>query len=239
MTKFPLYKAIPSLFTISAFIFGFYAIKLAIAGNIKGAIFSVIIASILDLFDGRLARLLSADSKFGAELDSLSDLVCFGIAASFIALYFQNSSSKLMYIGVCFYSVGALLRLARFNLDIQYPDHYKGLFVGVPTPAGFILAILPICYNQAFGTHITTFFYAIYLIVIGFLMVSTIPTISTKSLKVSSSIFPLILGICGLSIISLIFYTWIAISIIGTLYLISILYCLLLVQKRKLAINKY
>ena len=238
MVKFPIYKAIPSLFTVSAFIFGFNGIKLAIDGNIHMAVFYILFASILDLFDGRLARMLSADSKFGAQLDSLSDLVCFGIAGSFIVIFFQDSTSTLLHIGASFYSIGALLRLARFNLNLDQPNYYKGMFIGVPTPAGFALAILPIAFSTAWNIQISTIFYSLYLILIGFLMVSAIPTPSTKSLKIKPSLFPLILGLCALVIICLVFYTWIAISILGSIYILMIFYSILIVYKRKkLTIN--
>ncbi len=231
--KLHIYKALPSLFTISAFIFGFNAILLAINGQIKSAIIFILISSLLDLVDGRIARLLGSSSKFGAELDSLSDMVCFGVATSLIVLFYTESSSKFLYMSIIFFSISSLIRLARFNLDIEPPAYAESFFIGVPTPAGFFLGILPISIDFAWNYEITVSYYSIYLFVIGFLMISNIPTPSTKSLKISKSYLPLIMGVITLLLVSVFMYPWAVMSCFGVFYLISILFCIIVIGKNK------
>ena len=181
---------IPSLFTVCAFLFGLNGIRLAILGDIKGAIFSIGVSAVLDLIDGRVARMLMANSQFGAELDSLSDVVCFGVAPAFIVLFAQDFYNNFLYLGASFFAVGSLLRLARFNVVQDYPEYYNDFFVGVPTPAGCIIALLPLSFGNAFDILINSTFYSIYLIFIGFLMISNIPTLLPKSIHVSKKFIP-------------------------------------------------
>lgn len=231
--KLHIYKALPSLFTIAAFIFGFNSILLAINGQIKGAITFILISALFDLVDGRVARMLSASSKFGAELDSLSDMVCFGIATSIIVLFYTGSSSKILYMSIIFFSICSLIRLARFNLDIQPPVYMKSFFMGVPTPSGFLLGVLPITIDFAWDIQINSFYYSIYLFIVGFLMISNLPTPSTKTLKISRSYFPLIMGSITLLLITVTMFPWAIMSIFGVIYLFSILFCIIIVSKNK------
>ncbi len=231
--KLYLYKAIPSLFTISAFVFGFNAIIIAIHGKIAVAIFYIFIASLLDLFDGRIARLLGSSSKFGAELDSLSDFVCFGVATSIIILFYTDSMSKMLYVSVIFFSVAALIRLARFNLDTDNPSNYKGFFVGMPTPAGFFTAILPIALDFAYDIKISVIVYAIYLVVLSFLMISTLPTPSSKCVEISRKHFPITIGLLALLLVYGILYPWETISFLAILYIISIVFSYFITRKLK------
>lgn len=238
------YKAsIPNLFTISAFIFGFNAIKLAIAHNITGAIYFVIIASILDLFDGRVARMLGVNSKFGAELDSLSDLICFGIATSFIVLFYVNPYSNTMFFSVCFFSVCSMLRLARYNVnsDEVSPKYesYNYFFSGIPTPAGAMLATFPIALDLAFVNtplalpKISAELYTFYIILIGFLMISTLPTPSTKGLNISKRYMPLMLAASAFFIMCFINFTWATIALFDVLYILGILIIFIILVKNK------
>ncbi|MFL1780908.1 CDP-diacylglycerol--serine O-phosphatidyltransferase [Candidatus Hepatincolaceae symbiont of Richtersius coronifer] len=233
MNKYNLYKTIPSLFTICAFIFGFKAIMLAIDGKIKEAIYFVLIASILDLVDGRVARLLRADSRFGAQLDSLSDMVCFGIATSIIVMFFYDFNSNFLFLSACFFSICAMLRLARFNLEIKYPSYYKNFFAGIPTPAGFGLGILPICFHYGFNINIDSLYYAWYLILVSFGMISSVPTPSTKTMVIPRSLLPLILALFALIVVSLVMYAWVALSFFGVIYLLGILGSVIIVLRKK------
>jgi len=233
MSKYNLYKTIPSLFTVCAFIFGFKAIILAIDGKIKEAIYFVLIASILDLVDGRVARLLRADSRFGAQLDSLNDMVCFGIATSLIIIFFYDFSNSFLFLSACFFSICAMLRLARFNLEIKYPPYYKNFFAGIPTPAGFGLGILPICFSYGFNIDIDSLYYAFYLFIVSFGMISSIPTPSTKALMIPRSLLPLVLAIFALVVVSLVMYSWIALSFFGIAYLLAIVGSVIVVLRKK------
>ncbi|MCL2567724.1 MAG: CDP-diacylglycerol--serine O-phosphatidyltransferase [Alphaproteobacteria bacterium] len=231
--KLHIYRAIPSLFTIAAFIFGFNAMLLAINGQIKEAITFIIISAFLDLFDGRIARLLGASSKFGAELDSLSDLVCFGVATAIIVLSYTGSASKLLYLSAMFFAICSMIRLARFNLFIEPLPYAKQFFIGVPTPAGFFLGVLPITLNFAWDFEISSNYYGIYLFIVGFLMISNIPTPSTKSLQIKKTQFPLIIGVITLLLICIFLYSWEVMSLFGLIYLFSILISILVVKRNK------
>ncbi|MDR0483826.1 MAG: CDP-diacylglycerol--serine O-phosphatidyltransferase [Alphaproteobacteria bacterium] len=231
--KLHILRAIPSLFTVAAFIFGFNSILLAINGQIKEAITFILIAALLDLFDGRVARILGVSSKFGAELDSLSDLVCFGIATAIIVLSYTGSANKLLYLSAMFFAICSMLRLARFNLDITPPAYAKSFFMGVPTPAGFVLGVLPISIDFAWDFQVSSMQYGIYLLVIGFLMISNIPTPSTKSFHIKKTHFPLIIGAITLLLICILLYSWVMMSLFGIIYLLSILICILVAKRNK------
>ncbi len=245
MSNLSLTRIIPSILTVFAFIFGFKAILAAISGQISTAIVFIIIAAIFDLLDGRVARALDVPSKFGEELDSLSDLVCFGIATSLIVLFSREESSKLLSLAITFFSVSTLLRLARFNvaadsthdLPEETKNYYENFFVGVPTPAAFILAILPISIEKSFHIIFSANVYAIYLIFVSFLVVSIIPTVSTKGIKIPKMFMPLYLAVLGFLILLFIIYKWYFLSAVGTLYLLSIPISILLFFKKKATIN--
>ncbi|MDR2008601.1 MAG: CDP-diacylglycerol--serine O-phosphatidyltransferase [Alphaproteobacteria bacterium] len=228
-----IYRAIPSLFTVAAFMFGFNAILLAINGQIKEAITFILISAFLDLFDGRIARILGTTSKFGAELDSLSDLVCFGVATAIIVLSYTGSAHRLLYLSAMFFAICSMLRLARFNLDIEPPAYAKGFFMGVPTPAGFMLGVLPITIHFAWGFEISSLHYGIYMLIVGFLMISNIPTPSTKSFHIKRNQLPLIIGITALLLICVFLYSWAVMSVFGIVYLISILFCIAITKRNK------
>lgn len=229
MNKFSFYKAIPSLITVTAFVLGFNAIMLAIKGEIELAIIALFVSGLLDMVDGRVARLLGVSGQFGAELDSLSDFVCFGVGSAIIVLFFNYFVSNTLIDGflvasVTFFAVGAMLRLARFNLDVKPEPAYKGFFVGVPTPAGFGLAILPIAVYYSFGWLINANLYGGYMIAIGFLMVSRIPTPSVKAIRVSRKFLAPFMGIIALFIIMFIKFMWLTLVVIGIIYVILTLF---------------
>ncbi len=232
--KLSISRALPSLFTVGAFVCGFNAINAAVHSNTKIAIIFIFIAGILDLFDGRVARMLGTDSKFGAELDSLSDLVCFGIAGSLSILYYGDAYNSLLFISCCFFSVCTMLRLARFNLNIEYPTYYNNFFIGIPAPAGFMLATMPLCMNFSFpDIALNDTYYAIYLFVISYLMVSTIPTPSTKKIKIQKSNVAPLIAVVGLIITGLLKFPWLVITLIDILYLCIIPFTFLFFLKKR------
>ncbi len=234
MNKLHIYKAIPNLFTIGSFILGFSAINVAIFGKTKEAILFVILSAFLDLFDGKVARKLGVDGKFGAELDSFSDMISFGIATSIIILFAIDPKSSLLFVGACFFSICCMLRLTRYNIHLDDDTSCKTYFTGVPTPAGFALAILPLAFSYSFNNiNISATFYSIYLIIIGFLMISILPTPSLKGLAISKKYFLLYLGLLSLLLIGLINYMWLAICVIGIGYIMSILLTIYIDFKHK------
>ena len=218
---------LPNILTLAGVCLGISSIKFSIDGNYSLAVTLILIASILDALDGRIARLIKGTSDFGKELDSLTDFVSFGIAPAFILYFWElNNYGKLGWAITLIYSVCCVLRLARFNLTrIESTDDWKNnFFEGIPSPAGGILILMPLIYeltNLNIGLDvkkITPYF----TILIAIMMVSKIPTLALKRISISpkTSIF-LLLGI-GLVFIALLFYTLQALLIFGIFYLISI-----------------
>jgi CDP-diacylglycerol---serine O-phosphatidyltransferase len=218
---------LPNLLTIIGVCLGISSIKFAIDENYSLAVIFIVFASILDALDGRIARLIDGTTEFGKELDSLTDFVSFGIAPAFILYFWElRNYGKIGWAITLIFSVCCVLRLARFNLtkisaDADWKQNY---FEGVPSPAGAGLALLPLVYELSdlnFNLNIksmTPFF----VIIVALLLISKIPTFSLKKIKVSSqlSIF-LLFGIVVI-FISLIFFTFESLLIIGAVYLISI-----------------
>lgn len=180
---------VPNAITAAALCMGLTGIRLAIMGDFEKSVQAVIIAGMLDGIDGRIARLLKAQSKFGAELDSLADNVSFGVAPALIL--FMWSLQELPRIGwfaALAFAVCMALRLARFNARIEMPDEPRkaaGFLTGVPAPVGAGLSFLPIYLWLVTGE---TFFRAplvvgIWLVVVAFLLISAVPTLSWGKLR--------------------------------------------------------
>ena len=218
---------LPNLLTIIGVCLGISSIKFALDGNYSLAVVFIVFASILDALDGRIARLIKGTTEFGKELDSLTDFVSFGIAPAFILYFWElKNYGKIGWAITLIFSVCCVLRLARFNLtkiseDAEWKLNY---FEGVPSPAGAGLALLPLVYELSelqFNIDIksTTPFFVV---IVALLLISKIPTFSLKKIKVSSqlSIF-LLFGIVVI-FISLIFFTFGSLLIIGGIYLLSI-----------------
>ena len=218
---------LPNILTLAGVCLGISSIKFSIDGNYSLAVTLILIASILDALDGRIARLIKGTSEFGKELDSLTDFVSFGIAPAFILYFWElNNYGKLGWAITLIFSVCCVLRLARFNLTkIETSEDWKNnFFEGVPSPAGGLLILMPLVYeltNLNFGIEIkkiTPYF----TILVAIMLVSKVPTLALKKISISpkASVF-LLLGI-GIVFIALLFYTLETLLIFGTAYLISI-----------------
>lgn len=183
----PVRVLIPNIFTLIGLCAGLTAIRMAIEHRFDVALAALIFAAVLDGIDGRVARLLKASSKFGAQLDSLADFVNFGVAPGLIVFTWAFADMRsLGWIVVLVFALCAALRLARFNVALDQPDqpHWKAnYFVGIPAPAAAIVLLLPL-YVSELGISgiwwITTPFIVIYTLAIAFLMVSQVPTYSGK-----------------------------------------------------------
>jgi CDP-diacylglycerol---serine O-phosphatidyltransferase len=178
----------PNLITLLALCLGLTAIRLAYEERLELAIYAILVAAILDGVDGRIARLLKGTSRFGAELDSLSDFVNFGVAPALVLYSFVlHNIGGMGWIVALIFAIASCLRLARFNAaleDPHRPEWQKNFFVGVPAPAGALAALLPI-YLYFVGLPVTGYaapVVAVYLLAMAFLMVSTVPTFSGKTL---------------------------------------------------------
>ena len=173
------------MFTLLALCAGLTAIRMAIEHRFDVAVAAIVLAAVLDGLDGRVARLLKASSRFGAELDSLADFVNFGVAPAIIVFTWAlDGLRSLGWIVVLVFSVCAALRLARFNvaLDGEEPSWKGDYFVGVPAPAGALIVMLPL-YLEGMGIPGVQSFAPVilaYTLGIALLMVSFVPTYSGK-----------------------------------------------------------
>ena len=178
----------PNLITLVALCLGLTAIRLAYEGRLEPAVLAILVAAALDGVDGRVARLLKGTSRFGAELDSLADFVNFGVTPALVLYSFVLFHLKsLGWIVALVFAIAAALRLARFNVmldDPNRPEWKKNFFVGMAAPAGAVTSLLPI-YLHFLGVPVGATAAPLALVsvlLIGFLMISTIPTFSGKTM---------------------------------------------------------
>lgn len=176
----------PNLITLLALCLGLTAIRLAYEGKLEPAVFSIVVAAVLDGIDGRVARFLKGTSRFGAELDSLADFLNFGVAPALVLHHFVlHEVRALGWVVALILAIAAALRLARFNAALDDPDKpewKKDFFVGIPAPAGAGTVLLPI-YLHFLGVPIEPVapLALAYVLAIAFLMVSAVPTFSGKT----------------------------------------------------------
>ena len=177
---------LPNILTLAGVCLGISSIKFSIDGNYSLAVTLILIASILDALDGRIARFIKGTSEFGKELDSLTDFVSFGIAPAFILYFWElNNYGKLGWAITLIFSVCCVLRLARFNLTkIESTEDWKNnYFEGIPSPAGGLLILMPLIYeltNLNIGVDIKKIS-PYFTILVAIMLVSKVPTLALKS----------------------------------------------------------
>ena len=218
---------LPNALTIFGVCLGLSSIKFALDANYTIAIIAVGFAAILDTLDGRVARLIKGTSKVGKELDSLTDVISFGVAPGFIMYFWSlNEIGKFGWMFVLIYTVCCALRLARFNLTvIEETQPWKiNFFEGVPSPAAAGLVLLPLILNLSGLIQFENYalLSSIAILTTSVLMVSKIPTYSLKRILIPRyyAIF-LLLGI-GIYVSLLIFYTFITLFFTGVVYFLLI-----------------
>ena len=228
--RIPVRTLAPNLVTLLALCAGLTAIRLAFENRYGLALAAIVFAAILDGIDGRLARLLKGTSRFGAELDSLSDFVNFGVAPALILYFWGLHDLKSGgWIAAMVFAICAGLRLARFNVMIDDPDRpawASNFFVGVPAPAGAIIVLLPI-YAAFLGvprSPFLTWLTLAYTLAVACLMVSRLPVFSGK--RIGQRVPPEMVGplvvLMVLAVALLIAYPWVLLTA-GTLaYLVSL-----------------
>jgi CDP-diacylglycerol--serine O-phosphatidyltransferase len=221
-------RLIPNILTLLALCAGMTSIRLGLIGHWELAVVAIALAAVLDSLDGRIARLLGSSSKFGAELDSLSDVIGFGVApALLLYLWSMRDAGGLGWAICLMFAVCCSLRLARFNTKLENTDlpAWTGrFFVGVPAPAAAGLALTPMTASFAFGIGWVEQPYIVgpVMVAVAGLMVSRIPTFSFKRLRVPPrSVLPTMLGI-GLLIVLVISIPWVTFLGIAGAYLLSI-----------------
>jgi len=220
-------RLVPNVLTLLALCAGMTAVRFALNGNFEAAVYAIIVAGILDGLDGRVARLLKSTSRFGAELDSLSDFIAFGVApAAILYLWTMSALNGLGWAIVLLFAVCCALRLARFNTQLtsEPAPHMAGFFTGVPAPGGAGLALMPLLASFEWGDWIvrSPYLNAVWIAGVAFLMVSTLPTLSLKQFRVPHRfVMPTLLGVGVLAAFATT-APWPTLTLIGLLYLGSI-----------------
>jgi CDP-diacylglycerol---serine O-phosphatidyltransferase len=183
----PVRMLVPNVITLLAICAGLTAIRLSTEGRMELAVAAIVFAAVLDGIDGRVARLIKGQSKFGAELDSLADFVNFGVAPGLILYFWQlNELHDGGWIAAMMYAISGGLRLARFNAtmdDPNKPPFASNFFTGIPAPAGAITVLLPIYLAFLGVPKPPALLTALYTLVIAFLMVSRLPVFSGKGIR--------------------------------------------------------
>ena len=225
---FPLGRFIPSGLTLLGLCCGATAIRFALFGNWHAAVAAIVCAAVFDLLDGRVARLFGVDSKFGAQLDSLADLVSFGIAPSVIVYTWTLYQARgAGWAAVLVFCICCAIRLARFNVESAEhdPDEPKEpYFVGLPTPAAACLILLPMLLGFQFRDKLFSdpLLSAVMIAVMSCLMVSRLPTLSLKSLHIPRRLKAPLVAFAGLMLGFAILWPWSTLTIGLLLYLVSI-----------------
>jgi CDP-diacylglycerol--serine O-phosphatidyltransferase len=216
---------VPNAITAAALCVGLTGIRFAIAEEFDKAVLAVIFAGVLDGIDGRAARLLKAQSRFGAELDSLADSISFGVAPALIVyLWALRDLPSLGWIAALAFAIACVLRLARFNARIDMEDQphkMAGFLTGVPAPVGAGLAFLPVYLWIATGREefADERGVAVWLVLVAALLISSIPTLSWSRMRPRRSIRLLVIGLVGLMGAALMVETWYALVAICVGYL--------------------
>ena len=227
MKKLSLRSLIPNLFTFFSLALGLTALKFAIENKWQISVSLVVFASFLDNIDGKIARLLKSNSNFGIELDSLSDLISFGVTPALIVYLWSKS---LMVDGVwamvIFYAICSSSRLAKFNITSHANKQENNIkfFSGISTPAAAGLTLLPMMLNFRFNVEIflNEYFIKFYLLVPSILMISNIPTFSLKGIKFEKKLIPLVIILLASFLSLLITDFWLAMIILISVYFLSI-----------------
>ncbi len=220
-------RLIPNILTLLALCAGMTAIRLALTDRYQSAAAAIIIAGVLDGIDGRIARLLKVTSPFGAQLDSLSDFVSFGVApAVLLYLWTMAQLSSIGWALVLLFGVCSALRLARFNTQIgaELPPYAYNFFTGVPAPAGAGLVMIPMFVSFEFGLAFarSPYLNGVVLAGVAALMVSRVPTFSFKRFRIPGEwVLPMLLVIGALAAF-LTTEPWGTLLVVGALYIGSI-----------------
>ncbi len=228
-------RMMPSILTMLGLCAGLTAMRFALEARFGAAAVAITVAACIDGLDGRLARLLKATSRFGAEFDSLADFLCFGVAPSFVLYLWTLQSARAYGFMPCvLFSVCMALRLARFNASLEalggaaaHPAYTYNFFSGVPAPAGAAIALFPLFagleaqsmgWDRLLAVVHYPLFSGVLLTATALLLVSTLPVWSFKNFKVPAPyVLPLLLG-SGLFATLLLADPWAALAAAGLLY---------------------
>ena len=251
---FPLNKLLPSIVTLLAVAAGLTSIRFAIAGDWSKSVGFILLAFFMDGLDGKLARLLSVASDFGAYLDSIADFLNFGVAPALMIYFWSlHNCATFGWFAVLAYTICIAIRLARFNatLDDNSQVYNKGggdsnnFFVGVPAPSAAVLVMTPVMLFLEFGNSwsenillgykFDNYAMTIYVIAVALLSVSKLPTISLKKMYIPKSLVYFTIVIVALFILLCITHPWIVFPIMSLFYVLSMPFVVIyFYRKRKL-----
>lgn len=221
----PSVRFLPNAITVLAMCAGLSAVQFALNQQLQGAIVSIAVAAVLDGLDGRIARLLDATSRMGAELDSLSDAMSFGVAPALTIYVWQLAGNRVGWVVALIFAVCMILRLARFNTlldDTDQPPFTKEFFTGVPAPAAGLLALLPLVVTAGVGDlgwWSSEPVVMIWVVAIAALAVSRVPTLSLKTVKVPPKAVAPLLVLVALLAAGIVTFPLIALTAVLLIYL--------------------
>ena len=215
---------LPNMLTLIGVCIGLSSIKFALDEKFELAIVAIIFAALIDGLDGRIARLIKGTSKVGKELDSLTDVISFGVAPSFVMYFWLlNNLGKFGWLLCLIYVVCVTLRLARFNVNSnEEPSWRDNFFEGVPSPAGGILVLMPLIFSLSeFDFFIISYniLVPVFFISVSFLLISKLPTYSLKKIIIPRSMTVFLLFGIVLFFGLLLIYPFKVITISGFIYL--------------------
>lgn len=240
LRKIPVRAMLPNMVTLLAASSGITSIKYSAQGNWRFAILAIFAACMLDGLDGRVARMLNASSKLGAELDSLSDFVSFGVAPALFTYYWvmepvaagsvAESYKGLFWALALFYAMCAAFRLARFNIMIDDESrlpYWRHFFTGLPSPGGAGLLVTPAVWqiHTGYSGVQNPVVGCVMLVLLGILMACPLPTFSAKSIHIKVKYLPPFLLAVMFTIGMLISQFWLTLGVIGVVYFLSIPVC--------------
>ncbi len=218
----------PNAVTAMALCFGLTGVRYGISGEWERAVLSILFAGVLDGLDGRIARMLRGESRFGAELDSLSDSIAFGVAPALILyLWSLHAMPKFGWIFALAHALSCALRLARFNANIdveEQPHKSAGFLTGVPAPAGAGLTFVPLYLWLVTGEEIFRAWYVVapWTAFVAFLMISSIATYSWSALRLRKRIRLELIAFVGLLAAALATQPWFTLLLICGVYVLLI-----------------
>ena len=215
---------LPNILTLIGVCIGLSSIKFALDSKYEIAVIAIIFAALIDGLDGRIARLIKGTSKVGKELDSLTDVISFGVAPAFIMYFWSlNNLGKFGWLLCLIYVVCVVLRLARFNVHSNEETSWKdNFFEGVPSPAGGILVLMPLIYSLSelkFLNINYNFIVPVFFILVSLLLISKVPTYSLKKIVVPRTMTIFLLFGIVLFFGLLLIYTFNVMVISGLVYL--------------------
>ncbi|NHN87166.1 CDP-alcohol phosphatidyltransferase family protein [Acetobacter conturbans] len=225
-------RLVPNLLTMLGLCSGLMGMRFALDGRFHHAAIALLVSAVIDGLDGRIARLLRGSTRFGAEFDSLSDFLCFGVAPSFVLyLWALKDVGRYSFLPCSLFTVCMALRLARFNASLdgveERPKYASNFFTGVPAPAGAGLALFPLFlgleaeklgYSGLYEATRLPWLPILTLTGTAFLLVSTLPVWSFKNFKVPAKyVLPMMLGM-GACVVALVADPWAVLAAMGVGY---------------------